>query len=493
MAIQTAPYPVVLRSFASVSSSALVARRPLREFRAALTLSLLAAILFLARLPCGLLEPEEARYAEIPREMLLTGRWLTPVWQGENYLHKPPLLYWLIMLSYTLFGVHDWAARLVPALAGVATVLVTYSWARPVLGRRRAWAGALVLLLTARFVYLQGMIVFDGLLCLWATLSLALGHIALRGRFTWRSWLGSAAACALGIMTKGPVALALVAPPLLCLYFVSAARRKLRPPDTTPRFRSLAASYAAALLLLAGPWFVYLAFEHPDAAADFFWLHHVRRFVDPIDHAEPWWFFLPSLAVGTLPWGLFTLRRPARRSGAFWLAASWGLLFFSLSGCKRAVYVLPVLPPLAIALGAQACRTRWLFSAGYWTRRGWTLGAGTFLCLLAGTLFWLPAYHARYGLREELAAALRDGPAIPLYAYPRSWDSISFYVGQAREYGADQARRLRADLQRETDAWLVLRRRDAETVLRDWPDSLAITFQGDDRANVLLARVRARP
>src|SRR5262249_40652400 len=71
------------------------------------TLLLVAGVLFCTRLSCPLLEPEETRSAEIPRQMLLEGRFAEPVWHGEPYFHKPPLLYWLVMASYSLFGIHD--------------------------------------------------------------------------------------------------------------------------------------------------------------------------------------------------------------------------------------------------------------------------------------------------------------------------------------------------------------------------------------------------
>src|SRR5262245_31914418 len=83
---------------------------------------LLAGVLLFSRLSCPLLEPEETRYAEIPRQMLAEGAFFTPVWHGQSYWQKPPLLYWLVMTSYELFGVHDWAARLVPCLAAFGTV-----------------------------------------------------------------------------------------------------------------------------------------------------------------------------------------------------------------------------------------------------------------------------------------------------------------------------------------------------------------------------------
>src|SRR5438132_730745 len=97
---------------------------------------LLASLLYFARLGFPLLEPEEARYAEIPRQMFAQGSWITPVLHGEDYYHKPPLFYWLVMISYQVFGVHDWAARLIPSIAGILTIFITYSWARRTNGER---------------------------------------------------------------------------------------------------------------------------------------------------------------------------------------------------------------------------------------------------------------------------------------------------------------------------------------------------------------------
>src|SRR5262245_12271845 len=170
-----------------------------------------AALLFFTRLSAPLLEPDEARYAEIPRQMLAEGRWLVPVLHGQPFYDKPPLLHWLVMGSYQAFGVHDWAARLVPATAGFLLVLVTYLWGRHALGPRAALVGSLMLCLSARFVYMGRMLAMDGLLCLWVVTALAAGHRALSGPAPrWGWWLLSAAACGLGILTKGPVTLVLV-------------------------------------------------------------------------------------------------------------------------------------------------------------------------------------------------------------------------------------------------------------------------------------------
>src|SRR5207249_11895429 len=153
------------------------------------------------------------------RQMLAEGRFVEPVWHGQPYYHKPPLLYWLVMLSYRLCGVHDWAARLVPALASFATVFVTWWWGRRAFGARTALASALILALSARFIYLGRMLTMDPLLALWVTTALATAHAALSaGAMRWRWWLLSALASGLGLLTKGPVALALVLVPVALFH-----------------------------------------------------------------------------------------------------------------------------------------------------------------------------------------------------------------------------------------------------------------------------------
>src|SRR4029077_13643414 len=95
--------------------------------------------------------------------------------EGEQYLDKPPLLYWLVMVSYSIFGVHDWAARLVPALAVHATILTTYLLGRNCLGERAAFRGALLLSLTPALIGMGRLLIIDGLLTLWVTLGLLAG------------------------------------------------------------------------------------------------------------------------------------------------------------------------------------------------------------------------------------------------------------------------------------------------------------------------------
>jgi 4-amino-4-deoxy-L-arabinose transferase-like glycosyltransferase len=334
----------------------------------------IATTLFFLRLSAPLLEPQEPRYAEIPRQMLSEGRFLVPVLHGEPYLDKPPLLYWLVMGTYAVFGVHDWAARLIPGLAGVLTVMLTYWWGRRVVGERAGVCGALVLCLSAGFVYRQRMLNMDSLLCLWVTAALAAGHAAL-GPHLLRSesgssqkgmrlglWLLSATACGMGLLTKGPVALVLIATPLLLYTFLE------------PRcVRTSWCSWALFLLVSAGlavPWYVAVMLREPHFAYTFFWRHHVERFLTPFDHEKPAWFYLPGLFAGMLPWTLLLpgflrfLSRRSRRAaerrpaalGFFLLSSVLCFVFFSASGCKRPGYILPAMPGLALAFGCYLDR-----------------------------------------------------------------------------------------------------------------------------------------
>src|SRR5262249_28517147 len=113
-----------------------------------------AALLLFSTLHCPLQEPEETRYAEIPRQMLAQGSWLVPVLHGQAYYDKPPLLYWLVMASYRIFGVHDWSARLVSSGIGFLGIAVVYGWGRAVGSRRLALVGGFILCLSGRFLYL---------------------------------------------------------------------------------------------------------------------------------------------------------------------------------------------------------------------------------------------------------------------------------------------------------------------------------------------------
>ncbi|HEV2947665.1 MAG TPA: glycosyltransferase family 39 protein, partial [Gemmataceae bacterium] len=146
-----------------------------------LILLLVSGALLYPCLSFYLFEPDEGRYAEIPREMLVRGEWIVPYLQSEPYLDKPPLMYWLVMGSFRIFGEHDWSARLIPAMAIQGCILLTYLLGRRSLGERAAFWGALGLSLAPGFVSVGRLLVLDGLLAFCVTLSIFTAFEAMRG------------------------------------------------------------------------------------------------------------------------------------------------------------------------------------------------------------------------------------------------------------------------------------------------------------------------
>ncbi len=406
------------------------------------SLAVLLALPALLLYPClrfHLLEPDEGRYAEIAREMLLGGDWVVPHLQGEPYLDKPPLFYWLVTASYALFGVHDWAARVVPALAVHGTVLLTYLFGRRLLGERAAFRGALLLSLTPGLMGMGRLLILDGLLTFWVTLGVFAGFRSLMcsaGK-DWGWWLLCAAACGFGVLTKGPVAIILVVAPLFLFGWLSGPA----PRATDPARRLLA--FAAIVLAINLPWYVAVWLRQPEFGAYFFVQHNLQRFLAPFDHLEPVWYYLPVLAGGLLPGALLAWPfarwllsgepgAAGRRSpelGFCLLAGGWCVLFFSLSGSKLPTYIVPAFPPLALALGYF-----WANTSSARGERAFRIALPVWgLLLLFTHAVALPWYAALRSPMGAPAAELRSScadPAVTVCCYPRNCDSAAFYLGR---------------------------------------------------------------
>jgi 4-amino-4-deoxy-L-arabinose transferase-like glycosyltransferase len=399
---------------------------------AVLLLLMLPALLLYPCLSFRLLEPDEGRYAEIPREMLERGDLLVPVLHGEPYLDKPPLFYWLVAGSYRLFGVSEASARLVPALAVHATILLVYLLGRRSLGDKAAFRGAILLTLAPGFVSVARLLVLDGLLTLWATLAVLSALEALRGaRFGWGWWLTASLACALGVLTKGPVAAVLLLPPVLL-------RRWLDRDGVAVPWSAWLAS-VAVLLAVNVPWYAALCVRIPGFARYFFWEQHVVRFLTPYAHEQGVFYYGPILLGGLLPGTLLlwpvlrfllgggeeAARLRARELGAVLLAGGWCVLFFTLSACKLPTYVLPALPLLALVLG-------YFLAHGPWNRSRTLLptAAAAFVLLLFFHHVALPWYAADRSpmARADELRAICDDPTAKVVCYPRPVDSVAFYL-----------------------------------------------------------------
>ena len=417
-------------------------------------LASLGLVVCLAGLNMPLLEPDETRYAQIPREMLASGGLAVPLLDGQPYYDKPPLFYWSVACSYQVFGESIAAARLVPSLAVFATLLLTYAIGRKSLGENIAWRGAVLLALAPGLVGMGRLLLLDGLL----TLVIFAGQSALwmaggRDRFHRGWWVTATCLAGLGLMTKGPIALLLIASPFWVYRWLIPAPKSA--------FLTWKAWLGFGLFagLIALPWHVCLAWRDPTFLRHYLWEHHVLRFLQPFDHVRGTFFYVPVLALGLLPGSFliipliknFSANHDEERNRRTAALGYWGLCagacigFFSLSGCKLPTYVLPAFPALALVFGyaAQEIPTNW-----------WRFGVGTWCAiLLAGIYLVLPTYaRLRSPLADQQVMLFLDQElrttGTGLVAYPRPCHSISWQLNKAdiRHFRSKDFDAFRADI-----------------------------------------------
>jgi 4-amino-4-deoxy-L-arabinose transferase-like glycosyltransferase len=304
-----------------------------------------------------LFDPDEGRYAEIPREMLSGGDWVIPHLNALAYLEKPPLQYWLTALVFGGLGQSEFTARLCTGIAGYLSLAGLFFVGGRLWGSGGGAKALLFASASVLFVLLGHQLTLDMLLsfCLLAALSCFL--MAQQRREThepWRAWmLGCWAAMALAVLTKGLIGVLI---PAATLTAYLAWQRDW------PLLRRLNLRWGLPLFAaLVTPWFVLAARADPRFLRFFFVREHFQRFLTPIEHrTQPWWFFVPVLVVGIMPWLpqaaralLSPCTHPAPR-GRFdaarflWIWCVFVLLFFSLSDSKLVTYILPAVPALAL-------------------------------------------------------------------------------------------------------------------------------------------------
>ncbi len=361
-------------------------------------LALVAAISLGGVLSLPLAEPDEARYAETARLMFESGDWIVPQLGSAVFLDKPPLLYWLSALSFHFFGVGDASARLPIFLAALGCLAVTFEFSRRLFGSSTAWLSVTLLASCPLFFGLAELLTMDMLLTFWTMAGMAAVWFAIQGenpawvRFTYL-------VSAFGVLTKGPIAVVLIwCPAILFLSWHKQLAMVRRLWD----WRGL-----ALFALLCAPWFLLVETRQPGFIANFLWHHHVERFVAPWHHREPVWFFAPVLIVGLLPWSVLWLLDPRRSwseivslsrlsAGAYlFFCAACPLIVFSMSSSKLIPYVLPSVPPLAIALGVVYRRHLDTAATTFLPRAGGLVAISGFVALACGLLFvvWVPHWR----------------------------------------------------------------------------------------------------
>ncbi len=293
---------------------------------------------------------DEARIAEVAREMVAGKDWLVPRIGGHPFASYPPLGYWLIALSGLVLGFNEFSVRLPSALAGIALVAVAGTIARRLAGDRAGLWSAAILATTPTFYLLQSSARADVIVTLFAAIAFERFLAVADGARGWRPLTGFYGALAAGVLTKGP--LGLVIPALGIAGWLALRRRGRILLDLKPWWGGL------ALLALVLPWFLAIA-RHPECGPNFLrvtlLLENVRAFTDGFEQGQPLWFYAERGLPRLLPWLLVSIfvwrvrRTPGLSVALLWAALVF--LFLHLSSSKRASYFTYLSPAFAVTTG----------------------------------------------------------------------------------------------------------------------------------------------
>ncbi|NJD91029.1 MAG: phospholipid carrier-dependent glycosyltransferase, partial [Geobacter sp.] len=263
----------------------------------AITFGLLACQ-FLGRYP--LLEPDEGRYSEIPREMLERLDFITPHLNYVKYFEKPPLLYWMNALSMAIFGQNEFAARLPCALAGLLTILFTYWLGRKLFDRLTGLYSAIIIGSCLGFIAQARIPLTDMPLTLCLTVSLGSFILAVNseGREKCGYLYLSYAAAAMAVLAKGLIGILF---PGAIIFLFMLFRKRWRLLLEMRIVTGLALFFA-----IAAPWFILVSMRNPEFARFFFIHEHFERFLTKVhSRYQPFWYFIPVLIGIMLPWAIF--------------------------------------------------------------------------------------------------------------------------------------------------------------------------------------------
>ena len=309
-----------------------------------------------------LIPSDEGRYAEMAREMLVTGDWVTPRYNGYKYFEKPPLQVWATAAIFQVFGIGDWQARLWTALTGFLTILAIGFTGTRIYNARAGWLAAVVLASSPMWVISGHFNSLD--MGLSAFLVAALCSLLLaqtsHNKSSCRNWMW---ACwvfmALATLSKGVIGAAIPAM-VFVAYSISTWDWKI-----WTRLRLF--SGTIVFLLITAPWFILVAQRNPEFLEFFFIHEHLQRFTqDAHSRTGPIYYFVPLLLIGIIPWVLqipgalvqaWQERRREFSSG--WLLVCWFVVifaFFSMSRSKLPGYIIPIFPALALLIGHRLDR-----------------------------------------------------------------------------------------------------------------------------------------
>jgi 4-amino-4-deoxy-L-arabinose transferase-like glycosyltransferase len=353
-----------------------------------------------------LVNPDEGRYAEIPREMVASGDWTTPRLNDIKYFEKPALQYWATAAAYTLFGEHQWTARLWSALTGFLGVLMVFFAGRRLFGAMAGWNAALVLGSSLLYVLIGHINTLDmgvSFLLSAAVCAFCLAQSGATDARQHRRWMLAAwAALALAVLSKGLIGLVLPGAALVLYIVIERDWRLAGRLHLVPGL--------SLFFLITVPWFVAVSLANPEFARFFFIHEHFERFLTKAHgrYQAPY-YFIPVLLAGMLPWTVTLIdalarawkREPEKNFQAQRFLLLWAavvFVFFSISSSKLVSYILPMFPALALLIGMRL--TQLDARALAWQTLPAALAGIAVLALMPGI--------ARYASREVPVELFRD-------------------------------------------------------------------------------------
>jgi len=310
-----------------------------------------------------LANPDEGRYAEVPREMVASGDWVTPRLDGVPYFEKPPLVYWAVAACERFLGPSEWSLRLAPAALALGGILCAYAAGRRIYGRDAGIWAAVVLGTSLLYLALSRLLILDMAVSVLMAATLFCFILAIREPPGWRRrtlFYGLYASAALATLTKGFIGFLVTGAVMFLWLLVFRQWRRLRPLHLPTGLLLFVA--------IALPWHILVARRNPGWTHFYIVYEHLQRYTET-GHGRTgqFWYFVPVVLLGLFPWTgyLWDAARDALRGGwvrreenaEAWFFALWAafiFLFFSASQSKLIPYILPVFPPMAVLIG------RWL-------------------------------------------------------------------------------------------------------------------------------------
>jgi 4-amino-4-deoxy-L-arabinose transferase-like glycosyltransferase len=285
-----------------------------------------------------MLDPDEGRYAEIPREMLARGDWITPRFNDLKYFEKPPLQYWATAAMYALFGLSEWTSRAWSVGLAFACLPLVFVWVRRCYGEDAALSALTALAVSPFFIIIGHLNLLDAGFTFWLTaavLAFTLAQSGPEGSAAERRWMLAAWALgALAVLSKG-IVVGVLAGGALVLY-------TLIERDARPWRRLQPVAGSALFALIAVPWFVLVSLRNRSFPGFFFVHEHFTRFLTTVhQRVEPWWYFLPAMACAAVASGaggvVLPPARYARGRRRWWQSVPAAALSSPLRGAHPGV------------------------------------------------------------------------------------------------------------------------------------------------------------